>query len=64
MVKKNLRIRQAMKEANVKGWELADYLGIREESLSRLLRYELQADKAGELLKAIEKLAKERGANE
>lgn len=53
------QVKCALREANIPQWRLADYLGIREDSLSRMFRYELQPDKAGELLLAIKRLKKE-----
>lgn len=53
------KVKQALKKANIPQWKLADFMGIREDSLSRIFRYELQPDKAGTMLLAIEKIQKE-----
>ncbi|WP_281077649.1 hypothetical protein [Catenibacterium sp. co_0103] len=42
---KNLDIREALKNANMRHWVLADELGIDETTLSRWLRHELPKDK-------------------
>ncbi|SDF66095.1 hypothetical protein [Sporomusa acidovorans] len=55
----NQKIKTALKKARIPQWRLADYLGIREDSLSRMFRYEIKPDKAGEMLLAIEKIGRE-----
>lgn len=52
----NKAIRIAMIDANIKGFELAKYLGIRETELSRRLRYELTDTEREEMLQAIHKM--------
>ena len=54
----NEMIRELLKLHNVKQWELADLLKIREENLSRLLRYELSEDRKKEIISLIEKASK------
>lgn len=52
---KNIEIKDALKEANMKQWQLAELLGITEWTLSRKLRKELpEADKT-EILDLINK---------
>jgi predicted XRE-type DNA-binding protein len=52
---KNIEIKDALKEANMKQWQLAELLGITEWTLSRKLRKELpEADKK-EILAVIQK---------
>ncbi|MFQ9846547.1 MAG: hypothetical protein ACLRXC_06550 [[Clostridium] leptum] len=43
---KNQDIRQAAKESNIKLWQIADAMNIRDCELSRKLRYELSERKA------------------
>lgn len=57
------RVKDALKQAKIPQWKLADYIGIREDSLSRIFRYEIQSDKAGEMLLAIDKMQKEEAQN-
>lgn len=54
----NEMIRELLKLHNVKQWELADLLKIREENLSRLLRYELSEDRKKEIISLIESASK------
>lgn len=57
------RVKAALKEADIPQWMLADYMGIREDSLSRIFRYDLSSDKAVEMMKSIENLIKRRKKN-
>ena len=50
---KNRMIRLALKENNMRQWQLADLMGIREETLSRLLRHELSEAEQIEIVKLI-----------
>lgn len=54
----NEMIRELLKLHKVKHWELADLLKIREENLSRLLRYELSEEKKKEIISLIESASK------
>ena len=51
---KNLDIREALKNANMRHWVLADELGIDESTLTRWLRHELPKDKKDRIMKIIE----------
>lgn len=51
---KNLDIREALKNANMRHWVLAAELGIDETTLSRWLRHELPKDKKDRIMKIIE----------
>lgn len=57
---KNQEIREAAKKEGVNLWQIADELGIRDTAFSRVLRYELSAEKKVEILGIIAKLGKER----
>ena len=54
---KNLDIREKLKEANIKQWELADQLGIAEMTLVRKLRYELTEEEKQKVFLIIKELA-------
>lgn len=49
----NLDIRQALLEANLKQWRVAESLGISESQFSKMLRRELPEDKKNQVLEAI-----------
>ena len=59
-----VRIKKILREADIRQWQLADELQIREESLSRLFRYEIKTDKAGEIMLAIERIKSRKGGIE
>ena len=52
----NKDIRQALAARNLKQWQLAEVLGIREEALSKMLRYELPDDEKQKMLEAINQI--------
>lgn len=56
MRKKNAEIRQALKEARVKQWEVASVLGISEATMVRRLRRELPEKEKARILQVIEQL--------
>ena len=56
---KNLDIRQALKENNIKHWQLADALNIAEFTLCRKLRHELSKEQKENIFAVIEQLKKE-----
>lgn len=56
MSKTNKDIRDALATRHLSQWQLADVLGIREEALSKMLRYELPDDKKKEMLNAINQI--------
>lgn len=58
----NLRLKEALKENNVKQWELANALHTNEFSLSRRLRKELSEKELKEFLKLIKTINSEREA--
>ena len=47
-----------MIKANIKQYELANYMGIAEQNFSRKLRYELTDEEKARVLKAIKELEK------
>lgn len=58
-MEKNKDIRNAIKEAKLKQWQVADMYGLSEGNFSRMLRKELSGKKKQEILTAIEKAKKE-----
>lgn len=53
---KNQEIRIEMIKANIKQYELAEYMGIAKQNLSRKLRYELSDTERARVLNAISEL--------
>ena len=49
-------IKDIMKKCNVKQYEVADYLGIKESNFSRTLRYYMTPNKQKEIIVAITKI--------
>ena len=49
-------IKDIMKKCNVKQYEVADYLGIRESNFSRDLRYYMTPNRQKEIIDAIKKI--------
>lgn len=56
---KNIDIRRALENDNLKHWQLADALNISEFTLCRRFRHELSDEEKKKIFKAIEKLKKE-----
>lgn len=56
----NEKIRDAMRIANVRQWEVADALGVHEATFCVWLRHELSKEKQSEILATIDKLKKRR----
>ena len=61
---KNQDIRNEVKLAGLKLWQIADELGIAEATFSKKLRHELSDEKKAEIRSIIEKLKKEHVLNE
>lgn len=59
MAQKNLDIRQRAKDAKVRLWEIADYLGMSDVTFCRRLRHELSQEEKDRVISAIEDLRKE-----
>lgn len=59
MIQKNVAIRNAILDNNLKFWQIAEKLNINDGNFSRLLRKELTKDKKEEILKIIEELKEE-----
>ncbi|MEH6917499.1 hypothetical protein V7Y60_25815 [Priestia megaterium] len=55
----NKDVRNAIKEAKLKQWQVADIYGLSEGNFSRMLRKELSKEKKKELFTFIEKAKKE-----
>ncbi len=56
MVFNNIEIRQAINDKRLKYYEVADALGIHAESLSRMLRKELDGEQKQKVLDAIKSI--------
>ena len=52
---KNQEIRKAIRFAGVRQWQVAEAMGLREDTLSRKLRHELNEESKQEVLAAIER---------
>lgn len=52
----NQDIRKKLREYGIRQWQLAEHLGIYEESLSRMFRHELPREKKQIILDAIEEM--------
>ncbi len=59
MLRANKELHQALSEANIRYWQVADKLKINDGNFSRLLRYELAREKQEEILKIIKELKNE-----
>lgn len=59
MRERNQEIRQAIRKARIYQYDVADKLGISENTFIRWLRKELPQDKKALILQAIEELKKE-----
>ena len=57
MTKKNRKIREAAFLADVPLWKVAELLGMRPESLSRKMRYELPEDEQQRIINVIKENA-------
>lgn len=58
----NEALRTAMRQRNVKQWEVAEALGISEYTLCKKLRHQLPEDLQAKLLEVIETIADKKGA--
>ena len=55
----NQRIRNTLSQYGMKQWQLAERLGVREDSLSRILRHELSEDEQTQICNLIKEVANE-----
>lgn len=56
----NMIVREELKSRGVRHWELAQALGVSEQTLVRWLRFELSEDKQMGMLEKIEAIVKEK----
>ncbi len=56
----NESIKSAAKQSGIKLWELAEYLGITDSTLSRKLRHEFPEAEAEKALAAIDEIARKK----
>ena len=55
----NRELREKSKECGVKHWQIAEEIGVSEQTIMRWLRVPLRKDRESIILAAIEKLSKE-----
>lgn len=55
----NLEIRQAIENAGIKYWQVADKYGITDGNFSKMLRKELTVEKKNKILNIINQISKE-----
>ena len=58
----NNDVRERAKASNCKHWQIAEEMGISENTFCRMLRHELPADDKAKIFEIIDRLAKEGGA--
>ena len=58
----NRDIRQAVEDANLYLWQVADEIGVTDSTFSRKLRREMDDDEKATIFQATEKLKKDRAA--
>ena len=63
MHKTNHELREYARQNGVCMWQLADFLGLGETKLCRLLRYPLSANESEKYFKAIDAIINERGSS-
>lgn len=59
-MKENLEIRNSAKQHGFTHWEIAERLGVSEQTFCRMMRRELPADKRECILREIEQMAEAR----
>lgn len=59
--KANKNVRAVLNRCGIRQWQLADLLGISEQTLCKTLRHELPESKQAEMTRLIEEYAAERG---
>lgn len=60
---RNLLIRAAALERGIRLWEVAEFLGVSEATLSRWLRRQLPPEEEAKILDAIKVIAERRGVD-
>lgn len=58
-MKANQSVREVAKKYGVKHWQIAEYLGISEQTIMRWLRLPLSSEREKAIIQAIEAIAKE-----
>ncbi|WKY47056.1 hypothetical protein Q5O24_11890 [Eubacteriaceae bacterium ES3] len=59
---KNLDVRETLKKAGIRQWEVCEILGIHEAAFSRKMRHELPEDEKQKIYEAIEVLKNQKEA--
>ena len=57
----NIRIREAMLRTGLKQWQVAEIIGVTEETMSRKMRYELSDKEQDNIIILIEAYTQKRG---
>ena len=60
MPKPNQGVREAMKKNKIPQWELADALGVCEQTVLRKLRHELPKQEQDQLIRKVEEIAEKK----
>lgn len=55
----NIDVRQRVKSAGMKLWQVADALGVSEPTMTRKLRHELDQEEKAQIFRIIDQIAKE-----
>ncbi|MDU5081236.1 hypothetical protein [uncultured Tissierella sp.] len=63
-MKKNLDVRKAIEDSNIKYWQVAERLGIQDGNFSRRLRRELPRSEKERIFKAIEEVKTQNNSKE
>ena len=61
-MKENIKIRNSAKRHGFAHWEIAERLGVSEQTFCRMMRRELPAEKQGDILRVIDQMSEEREA--
>lgn len=60
----NARIRKALRDGDVRAWELAEALGIVDCTLSKWMRRELPTEQQDEMLRLIDEIVRRKAREE
>jgi predicted XRE-type DNA-binding protein len=56
MTTRNQDVREAIKKAKIRQWQIAEYMGVHENTLSRMLRQELPREKKVKIISIVKEL--------
>lgn len=63
-MKENIEIRNSAKRHGLTHWQIAERLGISEQTFCRMMRRELPAEKQSDILRVLDQMAEERKGGE